>query len=54
MSKFDKNTIYAVKCILLGARIHDVSALCDKTDQAIRYYKSYKIHKNHNAIKTLI
>ncbi|EIZ1363930.1 hypothetical protein MOS07_004287 [Vibrio vulnificus] len=36
MSKFDKNTTYAVKCILLGARIHDASALCDKTDQAMR------------------
>lgn len=36
MNKFDKDTLYAVKCILLGARIHDASALCDKTDQAMR------------------
>lgn len=36
MNKIDKDTLYAVKCILLGARIHDASALCDKTDQAMR------------------
>lgn len=36
MRNFDKDTIYAVKSILLGARIHDASALCDKTDQAMR------------------
>jgi hypothetical protein len=36
MKNFNKDTIYAVKSILLGARIHDASVLCDKTDQAMR------------------
>ena len=36
MNNFDKDTLYAVKCILLGARIHDASVLCDNTDQAMR------------------
>jgi hypothetical protein len=36
MAKHDHDTLYAVKSILLGARIHDASVLCDKTDQAMR------------------
>ncbi|HGS4561515.1 TPA: hypothetical protein ACMDRZ_003807 [Vibrio cholerae] len=37
MAKHDHDTLYAVKSILLGARIHDASVLCDKTDQAMRW-----------------
>lgn len=36
MTKQNHDTLYAVKSILLGARIHDASVLCDKTDQAMR------------------
>lgn len=35
-TNFDNDTIYAIKAIFLGARIHDAAALCDRSDASMR------------------
>jgi hypothetical protein len=33
---FNKDTLYAIKSIFLGARVHDAAALCNRSDQSMR------------------
>lgn len=33
---FDKKTLYAIKSIFLGAKVHDAAALCERNDQSMR------------------
>lgn len=32
----DKDTLYAIKSIFLGATVHDAAALCNRSDQSMR------------------
>lgn len=33
---FDKDTMYAIKSIFLGAKVHDAAALCGRSDHSMR------------------
>ncbi|WFQ78066.1 hypothetical protein PXH59_00015 (plasmid) [Xenorhabdus sp. SF857] len=49
MDKMDKETIYAIKSIFLGASIHDAAVFCYRNDRAMREkFLLYCKHKNVN------
>lgn len=49
MAENNNATLYAVKSILLGARIHDAAILCDRTDQSMRA-ALFQFCKNSNPV----